>query len=319
MAGFGGLSDSLKYTEFEFDSLQAQNSLNTQYYTTDWPLFLLGKPLSNLAALKILQVEIPFSFYVFNSSNNTFYLSESTGSQGPFLVTIPVGNYSTQAPTSILTALGTALTNASAGGSNAFTYTVTYNALVQKLTVTSSNASVFTLSFGSSLYDKGWTNPRLWLGFSGGFNVSDGGGVLNAPSVIQLTGPNYMLINSIALGATVKLYLPADYETGGLLAADGPPCCKVPINVQPGGIVYWQDPDPTKYFDLENQMNLAQVDFYCSLGDNPAVVDFNGNSFSIKLGILTNESQHNDFLGGGKQNDRVMFRSFPTGAGFSSF
>jgi len=148
--------------------------------------------------------------------------------------------------------------------------------------VRTGGAGTFSLTFGSNLYDPGWNNPRLWLGFSGGINTSVGG-TLNAPSVIQLTGPNYMLINSIALGATVKLYLPANYESGGLLAADGPPCCKVPITVQPGGIIYWQDPDPTKYFDLENQMNLAHVDFYCSLGDNPAVVDFNGNSFSLKL------------------------------------
>jgi hypothetical protein len=319
MSGFGGLSDSLRYTEFEFDSLQAQNSLNNQYYTTDWPLFLLGKPLGNIAAIKVIQAEIPFSWYVFNTSNNTFYLTESTGG-GAQLVTIPVGNYAVSGATGVGTvnitaALATALNSASA---NTYTYTVTYQPLTQTLSITKTGSGTFTLTFGTNLNDPGYTNPRLMLGFSGGTNTSTGN-TLNAPSVIQLTGPNYLYINSVTLGATVKLYLPANYASGALLAADGPPMCKVPVNVQPGGIIYWTDPDPTKYFDVENQSNLAQVDFYCSLGDNPAILDFNGNSFSLKLAILTNESQHNDYLGGGKQNDRVMTRTWATGAGYSSF
>lgn len=314
-SNFGGLSDSLRYTEFEFDSLQAQNSLNNTHYTTDWPLFLLGKPLNNIAAVKIIEAQIPFSFYVFNSKNNTFSLTESTGGSS-VVVTIPVGNYAIGATGTTLTSvLGAALTSASP---NSYTYTVTYSTISQLITVTKTGPGTFTLTFGNGLYDPGWTNPRLWLGFSGGANGSIGN-TLVAPSVVQLTGPNYMFINSVTLGATIKLFLPANYTNGGLLSADGPQVAKIPVAVQPGGVTFWSDPDPVKYFDLENMNNLAQVDFYCTLGDNPEVITFNGNSFSLKLGVLTNESTHNDYLGGGKQNDRVVNRTWPIGGGHMQF
>lgn len=311
-----GLNDSLKYTEFEFDSNSTAQSLNNAYYTTDWPLFLMGKPLNNIAAVKILEAQIPFSYYVFNRFNNTFTLTESNGG-GARLVTIPVGNYNSA---TIISALSNALTNASANG---HTYTTTYNQASQLLTITSNAGSTrtFTLTFGTNLYDPGWTNPRLWLGFSGGANTSNTSQTLVAPSVIQLTGYNYVYINSVAVGPMIKLYLPANFggefgNSGGQLGADGPQMAKVPITSQPGGVTYWQDPAPLMWFDLENWTSMAQIDFYLTLGDNPQVVELNGNSFSLKLGILTNESSHNDYLGGGKGNSRVQTRNVPRGFEF---
>lgn len=311
-----GLNDSLKYTEFEFDSNSTAQSLNNQYFTTDWPLFLMGKPLNNIAALKLIEAQIPFSYYVFNSFNNTFQLTESLGG-GPTTVTIPPGNYNSA---TIIAALTTALNNASA---NLKTYTVTYSQSAQQLTITNNagGTSTFTLTFGTNLYDPGWNNPRLWLGFSGGDNISTTAQRLVAPSVIQLTGYNYAYVNSISLGAMVKLYLPANFggqygNSGGQLGADGPQMSKVPITSQPGGVTYWQDPCPLMWFDLENWTSMAQIDFYLTLGDNPQVVALNGNSFSLKLGILTNESSHNDYLGGGKSNARVQTRQGPRGYEF---
>ncbi len=325
-----GLNDSLKYTEFEFDSLVAENSLDSQYFTTDWPLFLLGKPLTNVAAIKVIEAQIPFSYYVFSSTNNTFTLTETvSGVPASATVTIPVGNYTS---TTILPALKTALQAASVVNGNSFTYTVTYSTTTMLITITNNdtiNGDTFTLTFGSGLYDLGQTNPRLWLGFSGGANTSSpvtgttaGTAILIAPSVINLTGPNYLYVCSRFLGPMTKLYLPAYSQLGVYGAgADGPQIAKIPMGVGVGGVENWQDPDPQKWFDLENLTNMAQIDLYCVLGTASSQIplDFNGQSFSIKLGVLTNETTHNDYLGGGKQNERVTNRSWPTGAGVGRF
>lgn len=311
-----GLNDSLKYTEFEFDSLVAEQSLDSAYATTDWPMFLLGKPLSNIAAMKVIEVQIPFSYYVFNSINNTFTLTESDGG-GPATVTIPVGNYDT---VSILTALATALNSASV---NSHTYTVTYSAITQKLTFTSNagTTKTFTLTFGSA-GNVGNTNPRLWLGFVAGAITSTTSQVLVAPNVVALTGPNYLYLCSRSMGPMVKLYLP-QYAQNGIYGAgaDGPQIAKVPITSQPNGVTFWQDPAPLYWFDLENLTNLAYLDLYVIAGTaNQAFPTlFNGNSFSCKIGFLTNESVHNDYLGGGKQNDRVTSRTWSTGGGAMQF
>lgn len=325
--GSYGLSDTLKYHEFQFDSDQAINSFAENVYTSDWPLFYLGKPLNNIAGLKVLEVQIPFSYYVFNHLNNTFILNESDGG-GNRIVTIPPGNYSSS---TILTTLAAALNAASA---NSHTYTVTYDNATQKLTITSNagGTNTFTFTFGNDIQDPGWTNPRIWLGFSGGSVTSSTSQSLTAPFVVQLTGPNYVYVNSVTLGAMIKLFLPANYSTGALLAADGPQCARIPITSQPSGVTFWQDPgffyfikkqifvkkflDPQKWFDVENWSNMAQVDFYLTLGDNPAVLELNGNEFAIKLGVLTNEASHNDFVGGGRSNDRVQLRTGPVSMRF---
>lgn len=318
---FGGLDDSLEYHEFEFDSFDSNQAYDQSYSITDWPSFYMGKPLNNVAAVKVLEAQIPFSYYIFNSLNNTFVLHEwITGGtvDTSSTVTLPVGNYTS---TTITSALKTALQSASVVNGNSLTYTVTYASLTMKLTITNNDATAsdfFTFVFGTST-DIGNTNPRLALGFAAGTNTSSASSTetLTAPNVIQLTGPNYVYLNSRSLGSIVQLYLPGN----GLVqptnsGADGPQLAKIPITVLPGGVCSWQDPDPEKWFDLGNTNLSGNIDFYVTLGTGSFQLPilFNGGSFSFKLGVLTNTSSHNDWLGGGKQNDRAVSRTWPTGS-----
>lgn len=237
-----GLCDSLQYFEFEFDSFDAITTPDSAAATTDWPLFTLGRPMTNIAAIKILECQIPFSYYIFNSKNNTFTLTESAGG-GATTVTLPAGNYSTL---TMITALETALDAASA---NSLTYTVTFAGLstspnTGKFTVTNNGGGVstFTLTFGVA-GDGRNTNPSLFLGFASGANISDTSQTLEAPFVASITGPNYVYVNSNTLGQQCNLYLP----TGALNLGKGnlgPQMAKIPITTQPGGVNYWQDPNP---------------------------------------------------------------------------
>jgi len=128
-----GLNDSLKYYEFQLDSLDASGSNSGAVESTDWPLFLLGgkTPLSNVAAFKIIEAQIPFTYYVFNSVNtdNTatnlarWTLTEfGPGAGGPYYPKIAIGNYA--GGDALATALQTAINAVSSG------YTVTYNSIL---------------------------------------------------------------------------------------------------------------------------------------------------------------------------------------------
>ena len=315
-----GLSDSLEYTEFELDSFDCNESKNEQFYTTDWPNFYVGKPLNNVAAIKILEAQIPFTFYTINSSNCTFTLSEGGVANGATTVTLVQGNfnYSTLIPM-----LESALNAASVIIGNSWNYSVFYNQAQLNLTVhtvnaASANNSFFAFTFGQGLNDNGQTNARLALGFSGGFSASNiiphsMVGVMNltGQNAIQLSGPNYIYICSTALGSVVHLYLPGN----GLLnppgrGADGPQIAKLPMVVNPGQVVNWLDPNPLMWFDVGNTQFNGNIDFYCTLGvgSEQIPIEFNGVGFSLKLGVLTNQSSHNDYLGGGRQNNRVINR-----------
>lgn len=305
-----GLNQDFKYYEFYFDSLDCFTSADTGFSAQDWPLFQMATPVTGLAALKVLEVQIPFSFYIFNNSNNVFLLTESGGVTG-VAVYIPVGNYSAA---TLATALQTAL-NTSSG---VFTYTVTFAGQASspntgKFTF-SNNAgggATFSFTFGGTT-DGGTTNPRLFMGFPAGVSTSSTSQVLVAPNAALVSGPNYLYLNSRQLGSTLACLLPRGAVNLGNGTA-GPQIAKIPINVQPGGIIYWSDPDPLKWFSLENLNLLSQLDMYITLGNNdvPKCTQLNGLSFSVKLGILQNNQTVDKKQGAGNGFPATMAMNVP--------
>jgi hypothetical protein len=283
-----GLNDNYTYHEIFLDSLDCDSSTDSYFASTDWPLFQLATPIPNLAAIKIIEIQIPFSFYVFNNSNNTFLLSEQGGVTNA-VVTIPIGNYNS---TTLATQLATSL---NAAGST--TYTVTFSGAAStpstgKFSISSAAGAgnPFTLTFGANADDTGAKNPRLFLGFNGGANVSDSvTPTLVAPNVALISGPNYLYLNSKFLGPATTTLLPRGAVSLGSGTA-GPQLAKIPINVQPGGTIYWQDPNPLMWFPLHNMTLLTQFDLYITVGNlaTPSVTRLNGLSFSVKLGLLSN-------------------------------
>jgi len=274
-----GLNPHYKYTELELDSLDAVISNDSQYTSTDWPVFTIASPLSSLSALKVLEVQIPFSFYVVNSSNNTFLMTDNLVTDK--VISIPEGNYTS---TTLGVALVARLLVGSANG-----WTCTYSSLLGVFTFgnTSGAANTFTFKFGVS-GDSGATNPRFVMGFgSAGSYTSTTSQVLIAPNVASVGGPNYLYINSRAIGSSLPVLLPGGATQLGS-GSSGPQIAKIPINVQPGGVIYWSDSDPQKWFSLDNLPILSQFDLYITIGNNavPTVTQLNGLSFSVKLGLL---------------------------------
>ena len=313
------ISEDYEYFEMEFDSLDAINAANTNVATTDWPIFSLRRPLTNIAAVKIIEVQIPFTFYVFNSNNNTFTMSVA-GICADAFVTIPIGNYTaTTLATALKTALDTALL--SQGSPTSLRWTVTYSGASASpstgkftFTLPSIISTATSFTFGNT-GDTGNYNPRIMLGFNGGVNsatyVISTGMVMEAPNVNLVTGPNYMYLNSRRLGALCNLYLPADASNiGG--GTNGPQMAKIPINVQPQGVIYWSDPNTQHFFDLENLVNFSDVDFYFTLGNssNQVPLQFNGQSFSLKLAVLVNKTVSSVAMNG-LQGERVYRRMVP--------
>jgi hypothetical protein len=189
---------------------------------------------------------------------------------------------------------------------------VIYNAIIQKLVFTCIRPLLnsFSFTFGT-VTNSGNRNARLYIGFPGGI-TSSSGLTLISPNVILISGPNYVYVNSNALGNLTNMYLPQGaVNLGG--GNSGPQMAKIPISCNSGEISYWQDPDPQKWFDVENLNILNQVDFYLSLGNTTGQIPLklNGVSFSLKLAVLVNTFTHNDLGGGLAHQDRVIKRVRP--------
>lgn len=202
------LNEKLEYIELEFDSYDTDISFNNNYTSTNWPLFRLGRPISNIVYMKIVSAEIPFSYYVINQYNNNFKLVINTTQ---YSLTIPVGNYTGN---SLSAAIGLLLPGI---------ITVAYTSSTNKLTFTCSTVAVCYLIFGNSS-DDGSTNPRFAMGFgSGNSTTFQTGSPLIAPYVVQISGPNYIYINSTSYGQSFNLFLGEGALNNGL---NGPQLCK---------------------------------------------------------------------------------------------
>lgn len=302
-----GLSDKYEYKEYSLDSLDADGAFVSASASTDWPRFTIAAdgPLENVAALKVLEAEISFSWDVYNSSNNTFQINETVG--GIKTITIPVGNYTSSA-------MATALTTAFAAAGTTATYTVTYVGLRNRLVFTSSTNNPFSLVFGAS-NDTGNRNPRLFIGFPAGTTTSATAGsfqAITSPNALLLSGPNYLYLNSTKLGPDMDVYLPAGAANlGG--GGRGPQIAKMVINTNQNGMITWKDPDPEKWFKFRQLQTLSNFDFYLTLGNTSAQtpLQLNGLGFSLKLGILVETMTNSDRVLPTAQNGRVSMREGP--------
>ena len=341
---FGGISNDLQYVEFELDSLDNSGSNNAAASGTDWPKFLIGgkRPLTDIAGVKIIEAQIPFSYYVFNADNvgcggvaygsdtysatpyttAYFQLYENGGMGGvEGYAYVPFQYYGNFTSTQMLVQLANALTSASAASLNSLTYRCGFDTTTQQFWVNNGSTSVVFVFIFGTVTNSGNLNPRLWLGFAPGqinsaFNgpypgdsAASGTALIVAPNAASLTGPNYLYVNSLKLGQLCNLYLPKGaVNLGGGNA--GPQIAKIPVNVQPGGVVFWSDPDPFKYFNLETLDSLTEVDFYLTLGNTTTQVPLklNGVGFSLKLALLLKGDTASDSSTSTAQGSRVVKR-----------
>lgn len=290
-----GLNDSYKYMELELDSLDADQQGNASSTKLDWPLFNFDS-LANVAAIKILEAQIPFSYYVITPENASFTMLAPSPTQ--YTVTLVTGNYNV---TTLTTELARAL-NAVGG---AQTFTVTFNTSLGKFIFNSTGAFSFTFGLATNA---GNVNPRLYIGFPGGTTTSSGNAI-TAPNIALVSGPNYLYVNSEKIGGLVSTLLPngaVNLSNGGR----GPQIAKVGVNTLPGGVINWADPDPQKWFSLSDLSNVSSLDFYLTLGNTTSQkpLRLNGLSFSLKVGLLLVSLDKMDILSGLPHQDRATKR-----------
>lgn len=300
-----GLNENFTYHEFELDSSQALNPASSIATSLNWPMFQIAgkKPLQNIAAVKVLEVQIPFSWYTLTTdmnatvSNPSFVLFVDSGAGiGTGLVQLTAGNYDANTMAAHLQSRLNAAAVAAAAvyGGAAVTFTVSFNYVTQKFDISRAGVPAFAYQFQFG------TNPLLSpfqiLGFNPGLSGYFPTANTSSPNVAQLSGPNYLYVNSNTLGPLCNVFLPG--QVGTLTGNKGPQIAKVPVNVSPGGVIFWSDPDTLKWFDVENLASLTRTDFYLSIGTNTGVLNLNGLPFSLKLGILLWNETITDSSGG---------------------
>lgn len=267
-----------EYVEVFLDSKDSVSKLDNGEQNQDVSLFRFDRPLENIVAFKVLEAEIPFSFIVTIPLStplldNKLVLSEPTyGTQNVFL---EYGNFTA---TDLATHLSSRLTIASSAMSGSV-YTVTYD---DRLGVFRIQTDIIA----------NWAIGGMPLAIEQALGIKTilqpttiGGKSARCPYPPQVTGPNYLYINSTKLGPVVSTTVPYG-APNGLGGGKGPQIAKVPLTENFWSVIFYQDPMPTRWFSTENLLNLDSLDIFCTLGRETVPIEFRNVPFSIKMGFL---------------------------------
>jgi hypothetical protein len=212
--------------------------------------------------IQIAEVEIPMTFYLFDSNHNSLILAEGATN---FSIVLPVGNYSISQITTELPAL----LNAESPMGN------TYNVSVSNGFLTVSSTGTFNISGGTM-------NALLGLPASSLTDTS-----ITGSSVVQLGYPNFLFLRS-NLGSLS----PYDAQINNSQVSNNI-LARIPLNGNYGDIIFYQPTyDHLNYFMTNSY--IQNISYYFTYPDinNPTnpqkdvQVQFNGGITSMKIKLF---------------------------------
>ena len=318
------LDPEYEYHEFYLDSKDATTSADGNQSSLNLPIFNLATPLKDVQSFKVLEAQIPLSYCI--TAGITFkinYYNAFTVGSPPTTPTvtkvITLPNTGNPSGAQIATSINGDLSLASGNdpttlGVSGWTHSPSNTYVVCTFVPAASSSTgapyfSFVVSVennqvaGTSRQDFSITietqGARDVVGFPFGttfcrdFGVYDSaftsGKFLWSPNPTLITGAPYVYVTSNTIGNLCKTYLPlgASLLGGGV---SSPQLAKIPVsNVVQGQWLVWQDSNPA-WFDCDNIDTLSQLDLFIQLGNYGGFIDFQGLSFSLKLGVLVKRS-----------------------------
>ena len=261
---------------------------------------VIDLPPNNFDRVCLLQASIPKSWYLFDSTNNTFILRE-VDQVAPFgtynlTITIPVGNYTRINLASIVASLLNTASSSLLGGPYTNTYTITYPTSAQtntnKYTYTSTSTSAPTLKTSSFVF----SSNNCCIPF--GFNNSS----TNAFTQVSLVG-TLISVNAINLSSKTRLYIKSDLcelSNKSILQEI------YSTNIQDNGIIVYVQSEieaNSKLFfsNSDNLFNIQLTDRFDS------IVDLNGLDITLSIHFYTTDDTNkyikNDIILKNLQNE----------------
>ena len=236
----------LTYSELYFDSK------NFETGSIDRPRYLLDSQMQGVKKVKVGRIAVPFSFYIVNSTNDSFSFEEAAGG-GIVSFSLTNGNYnSTTFPALLKAGLDA---NSVAG----YTYTVSIVTATNKLLISTTNA--FEIDVDTSSVITGFTVASA----SATSNTGD--------KVVNLSGTNNLYLRSNLASFLARDSIIFNKTVHNNILA------QIPINANSGDIVY-REYESAEYLDMST--DIFDIEFYMTDADDN-IINFEGKGFSITL------------------------------------
>ncbi len=222
--------------------------------------FTFNDNTTRITEIMIERIEIPYSFYAVNSSNNVL-----TFNNGAVVATLTPGNYTSS---SIQAELKSKI-DAAFGDTNT---TISFSSSTYKLTITRTIAFVV-----DSLSSVSTSTASNILGFRTSTTSATSA---TASGAINISGPNYIIIRSTFLTRPIQhrmLYSDSTYQTN---------FWPVPLSGSPGDVIFEAPNMPIKlnYKFSISSSDVIDIQLY---DDENNFLDLNGLDWSMQLIFIT--------------------------------
>lgn len=267
-----------------FDSARALNS------NANEPLIELKTPIADVVGACIVSASVPFTYYVFDSTNNTFKIGSTT-------VTVAEQTLNSAALPAELSA---AVTKASVSGAANYAFfvdsttskLVVYNTAGTSFTLdfTASTACYAQLGFAATTYSSSLHSDLIAAGTTVYSNdavaLSSSYHVLVSPYSVNLSGPNQMYVHCRYLGPAMNGAITNDSNAADIIG-------DFRVNTNYQGTITYENPTPVMY---ECQMpSLRKLHLYLTTGSNTSALDLRGQTYQIKIRFFCRSRQNRTY------------------------
>ena len=244
--------EDLQYTEVYLHSSKYDSGNNNE------PIYQLQNQVKTIKKIKVQSVVIPFTYYGVNANNNSFSITETTGTS-VIAITLTPGNYTSS---TFPTLLKTLLEAESIASGNSLTYTVSIVAATNKLLIEATGNFLVSVANSSRV--------------TGFVSATTSAASATSQNVVYLSGTNNLYLRSnLAMFLQRDSIIENNLTYNNVLKA-------VPIAANSGDIIYYQFAD-SEYLNIET--DLSDISLYLT-DDDGFRVDFNGGEWDVTLQIF---------------------------------
>jgi hypothetical protein len=315
----------MDYIELDLDSAVATESAFNDNSSLDTPVFELGRDLQNVVGFKIIETNIPSSYFTITDEVNS-----ATGRQrnllrvvigtmmgpGPFnLYITPNRKYTASELAAEIQSLIGTLDLPLLIPPTTITSTCTYSDLTGKFTISMTPSPYYTNMSVTILFDEsvakllGFQSPNSTDEQLQLYQISSTTFSFTSSYLALVSGPNYMQINSKFFSNVLKNYLPQGPL--GTVGQTNTAICQVPVTANFGGVNYWQTIQPDS-FDTQNLFMLDRFDLFLTLGTSKIPLKLNGLSWQCKIRVFIDRNYTASSLQGNIEQNRIIKRIRPT-------
>lgn len=241
---------------------------SADFYTgsTNNPTFSFNHELSDFDYIKLEEVIVPFTYYVFSSPSNVSCTINGVN------VVWPAGNYTPSEWIAVVVPQVVGLS-------------ITYSGITGKMTFThTTNPVVITFSASQQAFDL--------LGLRAGTNTN-GTTTFVTPDVCRFAGPNFLYLRSSIASTFNRDELYYSQQSQQVVPYPNNILAAIPVTVGRYEVSFYTS--NVQSFLEWNSITDKKFDMYFTLGNRTEVVDFNGHTFQLFFGIMSKTTQHEKY------------------------